>query len=468
MLALRSPEGKSWPLAPGFESLNLTLTSQQPDSVELLFDSTTYERIYREQLWVFVCVNKLARSLASLPLKVYEGESDGDHTYVPKSAPAKLLRRPYPYARTFSLIENAIGNLGIYGNATFVKFRGGNGNTPAELWPMPWRNVQVVKGYTRPIDAYIYWGPNGLRKVFSPDDVVHFSWFNPNPIEPWGISPLEPLATTLSLENAGQRYAMSSYGNAARPASFIQSARNLTKQQRAELRDEINQSYGGPENAFKVALLDNGLEWKPLGYTIREAQLVESRKISREEVCAAYDIPPPMVGILDNATFSNIDKQHWMLYMDTFAPWCDMIEDVLMAQLVDGEPAWDGYFIKMDLDAKLRGNYEDRSQSHVRMLQSGAATPNEIRKIEDRPPISDPAADAIYVPANLQAVSPQMRKIQDQQQQQQADQARAHMEALRQGQQQTPPSNGNNPNAQKPTPGQTPQRLNGAGTPSGR
>src|SRR4029077_5674319 len=192
---------------------------------------------------------------------------------------------------------------GIYGNATFVKFRGGNGQTPAEVWPLPWRQIEVIVGDDVPIEAYRWRGRSGLQKIFLPQDVLHFAWFNPDPNQPWGVSPLESLGTTLALENAGQRYAISSFGNAARPASFIQSQRNLSKTQRAELRTEIDQAYGGPENAFKVALLDNGLEWKPLGHSAREASLIDNRKLSREEVCAAYDIPPPMVGILDHATY---------------------------------------------------------------------------------------------------------------------------------------------------------------------
>jgi len=386
--------------------------SEQPDVVTLLNANATYETIYRRQLWVYVCTNKIARSLASLPLKVYEGEVEGEREYAPRSAPAKVLRRPYPRARTYQLILSIVGHLCVYGNATCVKFRGGNGRTPAQLWPMPWRNVEVIQGSRQPIDGYVYTA-NGVRKVFHPDDVVHFTWFNPNPDQPWGVSPIEPLATTLVLENAGQRYAISSFGNAARPASFIASERNLSKKQRDELRDEINAAYGGPENAFKVALLDNGLDWRPLGGSASDAQLVDNRKLSREEVCAAFDIPPPMVGILDHATYSNIDKQHWMLYQDTFAPWCEMLEDTLMAQVIDNEPAWDGFFVKFDLDAKLRGNYDQRSTSHQRQLLSGAATPNELRRLEDREPIDDPAADAIYVPANLVAVSADMRKLQD-------------------------------------------------------
>jgi len=409
---------------------------RQDQSLPLVGLNATFDYIYRTQVWVYVCVNKLARGIARLPIKAYSFDGTTGERQEERTAPvAKLLRQPYTRARSYHLFENCVSNLMIYGNATFVKFRGGNGRTPVELWPLPWSQTEVILGTDVPIEAYRWTGRTGQRLIFPADDVVHFMWFTPDPLQPFGVSPLEALGATLSLENAAQRYGISSFGNAARPASFIQSQRNLTRQQRRELREEIEQSYGGPENAFKVALLDNGLDWKPLAFSASEAQLVDNRKISRDEVCAAFDIPPPMIGILEHATYSNITQQHWMLYMDTLAPVLKNMEETLMAQLVDPEPAWDGIFVEFDLDGVLRGNIEQRSQAYQRMLTAGVYTPNELRKLENEEPINDPAADAIYVPVNVEAVSPEMRRLQDQQAQQQAEQqaqqaADAHQQQL--------------------------------------
>lgn len=430
-LALRTPRGrlessKSWPLAGGSAQRQAW---NQEQSVSLVGSNATYDLLYRRQLWVYVCVNKLTRGIARLPLKTYEySDGTGERDEARTAPVAKLLRKPWPLARSWQFTESCVSHLGIYGNATFVKFRGGNGRTPVELWPMPWPQTEVIPGSSRPIDAYRWTGRNGVKKTFMAEDVVHFRTFNPDPEQPYGVSPLEALAVTLSGENAAQRFGISSFGNAARPASFIKSERNLTKQQRKELREEIEQNYGGPENAFKVALLDNGLDWKPLSFSAEQAQLVDSRKLSREEVCAAYDIPPPMVGILDHATYSNIDQQHWMLYMDTLAPICKLIEDTLMAQLVDGEPAWDGTFVEFDMNAVLKGNIEQRSQAYQRFLTSGVYTPNELRKFENNKEIDDPAANAIYVPVNAEPVSPQMRRLAEQEHERDLEEAQQRFE----------------------------------------
>jgi hypothetical protein len=114
--------------------------------------------------------------------------------------------------------------------------------------------------------------------------------------------------------------------------------------------------------------------------------------------------------------------------MDTLAPICELIQQTLMAQLVDTEPAWDGNFVEADLDAVLKGNIEQRSQSYQRFLQSGVYTPNELRKFENEKPINDPAADAIYLPVNMEPVSPEMRKLVEKEAEQQAEENQLRFE----------------------------------------
>lgn len=420
-LALKTPSGytaahgrKSWPLA-GSGVIPYGYSAPQQDLRLLGGEIATYQDIYWSQPWVQAVVNKLARGIARLPLKTYSYESAEDGSVHPHEQPnsviADLLRNPYPNAGMYQLLEFIIGSLCIYGNATLVKFRGGRGQTPAQLWPMPFDRVSILGGKDVPIEAYVWGGFNtigsvGQQKVFLPEDVIHFRWFNPVGWQPFGRSPLEALATTLALEEAGQRYAMSSFGNGARPASFVVAEKKLTKEQRDELRAEINAAYGGPDNAFKVALLDNGLDWKPIGMNMNETGLTENRKISREEVCAVYDVPPPMVGILDQATYSNIDEQHTMLYQTTFAPICVMLETTFEAQLIAPEPAWSGNFNRFDMGEVTRGNEDQQSQAHLRFLQSGTHSPNELRALRGAPPKGDPndpknPANAIYVQVNM-------------------------------------------------------------------
>jgi hypothetical protein len=127
---------------------------------------------------------------------------------------------------------------------------------------------------------------------------------------------------------------------------------------------------------------------------VDELQYVESRKLNREEVCAVYDVPPPVVHILDRATFSNITEQMRSMYRDTMAPKLRFIESTLEMELRDGRMGEDreqdfseGVFAEFLMDEVLRGDFEVRVPAIAQAIQTGQLTPNEGRRIENRPPV---------------------------------------------------------------------------------
>lgn len=300
------------------------------------------------------------------------------------------------------LMEHLVASTAIYGNGLLVKRRPARGTPPTELWPLDWRRVQVFTAGSdmSPVDHYEYHTDAGAPEVLQPKDVVHLQWWGPEGI---GVSPLEPLRFALGNESAATRYSTQSFTNSVRPSGALITPKRLSQQDRAEMRQEIEMAHAGAENSGRMLLLDNGLDWKAFGGSAADSQMVEVRKLNRDEVCAVYDIPPPMVGILDRATFSNIDEQHRMLYQDTLGPWLVLAEQTLGSQLVEPETGWAGLFCEFLLDDVLRGDIEKRSQAYQRMLQ-GVYTPNELRRAENQARIDHPLADSIYVPMNMSPI----------------------------------------------------------------
>ena len=92
---------------------------------------------------------------------------------------------------------------------------------------------------------------------------------------------------------------------------------------RDRFRTDWDERFAGPGNAGKTPVLEDGMTFKPEAFSPADAQWAEGRRLTREEVARAFHIPPPMVGVLDNATFSNISEQHRMLYQDTLGPWLE-------------------------------------------------------------------------------------------------------------------------------------------------
>lgn len=391
-------ERKAWPLA-GIERPRSYSSS---NALQLIGTglNASYASIYASQPWIYSLVNKLARGIARLPAKSYSIDpATGERDRLREHALPILLSRPYPRGSRFKLFEATVGSLAIYGNALWWKYRQRPGQPPIELWPLDWRYITIRSGDDVPVAHYEYRGPGGVKK-FLPDDVVHFQWWSPSGSV--GTSPLEPLRVTLALEDAGRRYAVASFANGVRPSGAWVTAETLEEQQREELRAEIEAAHGGPDNQFRMMLLDGGLDWKSFAHTAQEAETIAHRKLNQVEACAVYDIPPPVVAILDRATFSNITEQNKALYREAYGPWLTLLEETVAAQLLWGESDFANTFVEFDLAEPLRADIGERADAYMKM--SHVRTPNEMRDDENLPRIDDPAADAIYVPLNHIAV----------------------------------------------------------------
>jgi HK97 family phage portal protein len=358
----------------------------------------SYSAIYQRQLWVAVLVNKLANATARLPLKVYRRVDDGrdllrDHPY------AQLLRNPSTQLDPFLFWLWVSATKDIYGESFLLKRRDGAGR-PVEL--MPWHPTRMEDEW---VDGRRIWRlqhDNGERTPIARRDFVHFRTYSPESLHR-GMSPLEPLRDTLENE-AGARAANSAlWRNGGRPSVALKHPGTFKKKETVDrLREQWAEIHGGVDNWAKVAVLEEGMEAQTLQLNSEELQYIEARKLNREECCAAYDVPPPVVHILDRATFSNITEQMRSMYRDTMAPKLGLIESTLEFELRDGrfggngEPDFgDDVYGEFLMDEVLRGDFETRTGAMAQAIQTGQMTPAEAREIENRPFID--GSDVLFI-----------------------------------------------------------------------
>jgi HK97 family phage portal protein len=392
---------KSFPYPGGFR----TLTGATPGSMPLLTreqTATTYEGMFRNQPWVNAVVTKLVKGIARLPLHTfkYTDPEMENRVRVKNDSLPKLLANPFPRGSSWTWKAATAWNLFVHGNALLLKVRGGAGQPPSELWPIPWRRVGVWSdGPFGPVIAYIYYTSDGKMIKLDPSDVVHFR-LNENP-GPIGIAPLEPLRRTLALEDAAQVWAGSYFENGASPSGIFKTANKLDDRTLPRLRAELDAVYGGVENAGRFAIFDQGLEFSQVSQSPADAALIAQRKLHREEVCGVYDVAPPLVGILDRATFSNITELHAALYQDALGPPLTMIEETLWAQLIAPEPMWTGQFSEFYLAEVLKAKVLEQAQAYQALVTAGVWTPNDARRADNKPPMDDPDADKIWMPLNM-------------------------------------------------------------------
>lgn len=360
----------------------------------------TYSDLYRAQPNVRTCVDFIARNIAQLGLQVFRRVSDTDRVRVTDHPFAKLLDMPLPSSMKITKyrnIEAVVSDMCIYFNAYWLKIRVA-GSVTGLLRVPP--TAVVVEGGLAP-KRYMLTLSTGPKEI-APEDIVHFRGYNPeNPL--MGLSPLETLRRILAEEDASGRYREELWENGARMRGFIKrpaTAPEWSDTARGRFIADFNQAYAGSGKGGLTAVLEEGMEWQEAAFNPQEAEYIQGRKLTREECARAYHIPLPMVGILDNATFSNIKEQHQNLYQDSLGPWLEMIQQDLELQLMPDFPDVTDMYAEFNLMEKLKGDFEDQ----VKTLQSAVGRPwmtaDEARARMNLPSMGGDA-DELVTPLNV-------------------------------------------------------------------
>lgn len=367
------------------------------DGLSLTNAFASYGAVYRAQVWVHTLVNKLAYGTARLPLKCYSRGSDDARTEARDTPFARLLRKPNPRHDPFFFWLWTASTFEVYGEALWIKVRPRPGAAPSQLWPMHPANVVTRRDKDGTlIYRYAYGGRTDSFLEWAVDDVVHFKSYNPDD-QVRGLSRLEPLRQTILNEDAARRAAAAMWSNGGRPSMILEHPKLLSDAAEKRLQAQMNALHAGVDNWGKIAILEEGMKPTPFPLDAEAMQYIESRKVSREEACGVYDVPPPVVHILDHATFSNITEQMRSMYRDTMAPRLALYESVMDAQLRPDFDPQGSLYAEFLLDEVLRGAFEQRAEANQAAVFSGQRTPNEVRRQDNLPPLE--GGDRLYINA---------------------------------------------------------------------
>jgi HK97 family phage portal protein len=381
-----------------------TLAHQQPmmrTSIQLAEGLTqAYGEIFRKQPSVRTVVTFLGRNIAGLKLQTFRRVSDTDRERITDHPIARLLAQPAPGSTRFNLFDALARDKAIYDVAYALKVKGENGQVGGL--------VRVPPTWVQPHDMgllgaqrFTIRGVSGKKEV-SRDALVVLDGYSVA-ADSMGESPIESLRQMLAEEYAAGRMREQTLRNGARVSGYLKRPATTqpwsdTARERFKSSWRSQYSGDGPESGG-TPILEDGMEFVPAGQDAKALQYVEVRKLAREEVAAAYFIPPPLIGILDHATFSNIREQHKHLYQDTLGPWLTQFEEQLMAQLFPEFPDTDDLYVEYNLRDKLRGDFAEEATT----LQSSTGGPwmtrNEARARQNLPAID--GGDELIVPLNV-------------------------------------------------------------------
>lgn len=373
-----------------------------PAQLQLGNQWASYSTIYRRQHWVRTCVDKRAALLSRLPLKVYRHD-DMNRPEENTDPYARLLARPNPKVSRFWFWMWIQSTYDIFGEAFIGKIRD-RGGRPYELALLHPTGMHEADER----DGRVIWEfDNGKVHLTNiPDeDLIHLHTYNPDSLCR-GLSKLESLRSTLENEDAALRAQSAFWRNGARPGVALTHPGKLSEPAANRLKLRWDQIAGGADNTGRTVVLEEGMKPEILQLSAEEAQYIDSRRLNREEVVAGFDMPPPAVHILDNATYSNITEQMRSVYRDTMTPVTVSHEAELETQLrgsirpgASGPDFSDDVYAEFLLDGVLRGDFEQRADAYQKAINSGWTTPAEVRKLENLPFIE--GSDRLYINSTM-------------------------------------------------------------------
>ena len=357
------------------------------------------ERTAMQTTAVYACVRILAEAVASLPLHVYEYQDDGGKKLVHDHPLYYLLHdEPNPEMTSFVFRETLMSHLLIWGNAYAQIIRDGAGRVLG-LYPLLPDKMDVQRDdkgniyyvYSRNSDENPTFKEYGNIKLKA-EDVLHIPGLGFDGLI--GYSPIAMAKNAVGMTLACEEYGASFFANGANPGGVLEHPGVLKDP--SKVRESWNSVYRGVSNAHKIAVLEEGMKYQQIGIPPEEAQFLETRKFQVNEIARLYRIPPHMVGDLDKSSFSNIEQQSLEFVKYTLDPWVIRWEQSLQRSLLlPGEKG--KYFIKLNVDGLLRGDYQSRMNGYAVGRQNGWFSANDIREMENMNPIPDEEGGNLYL-----------------------------------------------------------------------
>ena len=354
------------------------------------------ERSAMQMTAVYSCVRILAEAVAGLPLHLYRYKEDGGKEKAIDHPLYLLLHdEPNPEMSSFVFRETLMTHLLLWGNAYAQIIRNGKGEVIA-LYPLMPDRMTV----DRDRDGKLYYeytvstddAPTvkGTVVRLKPSDVLHIPGLGFDGLV--GYSPIAMAKNAIGMAIACEEYGAKFFANGAASGTIKDPQR---------VRESWQSTFGGSGNSNKIAVLEEGMKYTPIGISPEQAQFLETRKFQINEIARIFRVPPHMVGDLEKSSFSNIEQQSLEFVKYTLEPWLVRWEQSIQRTLFSPEEK-KRYFAKFNVEGLLRGDYASRMSGYATARQNGWMSANDIRELEnmDRIPAEE-GGDLYLINGNM-------------------------------------------------------------------
>lgn len=350
---------------------------------------------YQMNVVGYQAIDRVARAASEVKWTVWRGDSE-----IADGPLNALLKRPNPMQTGAEYVQTLVGYWLLSGNR--YQERVMVGRTPREIYNMRPDRMSVVPSDNGMPRGYVF-EVGGRKHMFEAEerqgrftcDILHEKAFNP--LDDWyGMSPIMAGAYAVDQHNETMKFAQSLLQNSATPsgALVVGEDKTLSDEEFNRLKAQIEEQYQGSKNAGRPMLLEGGMDWRAMGFSPRDTEMLETRYAAARDVCLALGVPPLLLNIPGDSTYSNYKEARQAFWEDTVIPLCK--------QIAAGWTHWlgeefGGLEVRPDFDdipaiAEKRGEMWDMADKATDL------TLNERRKLKGFEPV--PGGDVVFVNAN--------------------------------------------------------------------
>ena len=353
---------------------------------------------------VYRCWTLIASTIGALPLHAYTGRRGQRQPYA-----SPVTDNPHPEATPMEVVEYLVLNLLAHGNSVTWKARDGVGRV-RELWPLNTDPRKIDIRREKPTES----NPSGkvIEFVDPPEGkdrivtagfdgkVMHVPALSLDGVK--GLSPIRHVARQgIRVALAAERLGHEMFESGMLTSGYLKAEDELEDYQVKRFQAQWAARATGPSNNWRIPVLDAGGSFEPIGIPPEDAQFLETRRFQVADVARVYGAPPHMVGETDRSTSwgTGIEQQTLGFIMFTLLQWTERIEQRWSKELLPG-----GRYAKFTVAGLLRGDTKSRYDAHNRSMMGGWGIPDEIRDLEDQPPLPGGAGRFPWRPKNVEAV----------------------------------------------------------------
>ena len=342
-------------------------------------------------LAVYACIRCISEDVAKLPMHLYQKIDPRGKERVHNRTSHLLTKQPNPEMSAYDFKRTMQGHVLQWGNA-FAEIVFDESMQPSSLWILPPDRIKVCRNKATG-EVYYQFRPNYIDNAVDMPSwkMLHIKGLGFDGLV--GYSPIRIAAEAIGVAMAQERFAASFFGNGAFPGVIIKHPMKLSEQAEKRLKYSWEQAFRGTDTSNRTAVLQEGMTLDKMTIAPEEAQFLESRQFSTEEIARLFRVPPHKIGHLERATFSNIEEQNREYATDCLHPHIISWEQECDRKL--NLP--DGQFFKHKFDELLRANAVARATFYTQMRMAGAFSSNDIRDEENMNPDLQGGGDTLFI-----------------------------------------------------------------------